>query len=227
MPRHYRRKRKQRRKRRSRQSYGSPNVVLNNVRPAPLGTTFKMKMAYSEPTITLDAAAGLLADYVYSANGIFDPNITGVGHQPLGFDEIKNMYDHYVVIGCRIVSTFINVGSDTMQVGISLKDNATAVQALTDLIENGSGKTSTLGPFGSSSDSKTISMNVNPNRFLGRSHPLSDPELKGASDSNPVEQAYLHVWAGAVTGDNPSAIQVSNYLEYTVIWLEPVQLVGS
>ncbi len=222
--RHFRRKRKTKRRFKRRTTQGGATSVYNNPSPAPLGKTFKMTLPYSEPTVSLDASAGLLADFIFSANGLFDPSVTGVGHQPLGYDQIKNMYDHWVVIASTISCTFINTSAETMVCGISLKDNAVVLTDDRQTIENGSGKYAVLGPIGSSSDSKTIRLQVNPNKFLGRSHPLSDPQVKGDADANPTEQAYFHVWAGDVTGNNPTAIQASCYLEYTAVFIEPVGL---
>lgn len=224
MPR--RRSRRRKSKRRSKRRFGNrgATTTLWNRDPAPLGRTFKMTLPYSEPTISLDATTGLLADFVFIANGIDDPSDTGTGHQPLGYDQIKVMYDHWVVIGAVITVSFVNTSTDTMTVGILLKDNATAVVNDALVIENGSGKNVVLGPLGSSSDSKTITLRVNPNKFLGRPHPLSDPDLKGSAGTDPVEKCYFHVWGGSVLGTNPSQIQASTYIEYTAVFIEPVAL---
>ena len=44
--------------------------------------------------------------YVFRANSIFDPNYTGVGHQPMGHDEWSQSYNHYAVLGSKIKVTF-------------------------------------------------------------------------------------------------------------------------
>ena len=35
-----------------------------------------------------------------------DPNHTGVGHQPLYFDQLMTIYNHYIVIGAKITVKF-------------------------------------------------------------------------------------------------------------------------
>jgi hypothetical protein len=37
--------------------------------------------------------------YQFSLNSLFDPNTTGTGHQPRGFDQIKTLYNRYRVYG--------------------------------------------------------------------------------------------------------------------------------
>ena len=37
-------------------------------------------------------------------NGLFDPDITGFGHQPMGFDQLcPTLYQSYVVTGCKMI----------------------------------------------------------------------------------------------------------------------------
>ncbi len=215
-------KRGRRSKRRSRRNTGNTSVIANPY-AGPLGRTFKTTLAYSEPTISLNATTGLMADFVFRANSVHDPSFTGTGHQPLGYDQIKLMYDHWVVIASKIIVTFVNTATQTMACGVSVTDSVTSLVSTANTVENGASKYVILGPIGSSSDTKTITYQINPNKFLGRSHPMSDPDLKGGS-SDPVEQAFWHVWGGSVTGGDPGQIQASTYLEYTTVFIEPKQL---
>lgn len=65
--------------------------------PARLRT----KLRYVEtPSIT--NTAGVINSYVFAANGLFDPNITQAGHQPMYFDQYMTVYDHYKVLGSKI-----------------------------------------------------------------------------------------------------------------------------
>lgn len=38
----------------------------------------------------------------FAANGMYDPDITGVGHQPMGFDQLAAIYQRYRVNACKI-----------------------------------------------------------------------------------------------------------------------------
>lgn len=226
MPRYkktYRKKRRYKRKKKykSRQSYGA---IYNLQTPSPLGKSFKTTMNYAEPTISLNPTAVALADFVFRANSIYDPSFTGTGHQPLGFDQLMPLYDHYVTIGSSIKTTFVNTSAETIIAGISLTDTSTTLTNDAQVIENGSNKYVVLGPNGSSRDTATVTLNCNPNKFLGRSKPLSDPNLRGTETTSPVEQCYFHVWAGGVTGADPAQIQASTFIKYTSVLIEPKQL---
>jgi len=44
--------------------------------------------------------SGLRRDYTFRLNSIFDPDFSGVGHQPLAHDQWQLFYNHYVVTRC-------------------------------------------------------------------------------------------------------------------------------
>jgi len=57
---------------------------------------YRAEMKYVDlflPTI----AAGAVLDQVFRANSAFDPDRTGVGHQPRGFDQLTPQYNRYRV----------------------------------------------------------------------------------------------------------------------------------
>lgn len=48
----------------------------------------------------------------YSMNSLFDPDVTGVGAQPLGYDQWSQFYTNYQVLGCKItIQGLSNSGS--------------------------------------------------------------------------------------------------------------------
>jgi len=100
--------------------------------------------------IALDAAAGSIANYVFSATGMYDPDITGTGHQPLGFDQWLGLfYNHYTVERAHIRATFFTQdASITGQaiVAIGLSDDTAIGTDLNTLLEQ---PTYTYRPLGS------------------------------------------------------------------------------
>lgn len=71
-----------------------PRVNVNRALQ-PVAQRYICKQKYSE-TITTDAN-GL---YTINLNSVFDPNRTGIGHQPYGFDTMASLYNRYRVISC-------------------------------------------------------------------------------------------------------------------------------
>lgn len=202
------------------------------------GPTFSaqqmVKLNYVE-TISLNPATGLVADYVFSANGMYDPNITGTGHQPLGFDQWMTFYDHYTVIGAKISATWHSAGdTNTSQnagyVGIVLADAATSLSgtAIDYIIEQG--KTS-YKPFGESNSGNaivTVSRRSSTKKFFGRSDIMDNSDLRGSASGNPTEQYYFHLWAAPVAPSfDPELMYATVKIQYIAILTEPKLLAQS
>lgn len=180
----------------------------------PLPKMVKAQMKYYTNISLNIGAAGSLASVVFRANSPYDPNQTGVGDQPRGFDQLMALYDHYVVIGSRITGKFTG-GTNFVLGGITLLDSATAIGQEVDHIEN---------PYcvwdAVVTEPKTLVQTFN-NNFLGRSKPLSDPDLKGSASGNVTEGAYYHVWMASPAGTDESSITVPIMIEYTCMLIEP------
>lgn len=51
--------------------------------------------------------------HTFSLNSMYDPDVTGIGHQPLGFDQLANFYQRYRVHGCKVIVEGINYTPNT------------------------------------------------------------------------------------------------------------------
>jgi len=195
--------------------------------PNPLLGQQKVVLRYASEFFTLDpTAGGLTATRVFCANGMFDPDITGAGHQPRGFDQLMALYDHYVVIGSKIRFDCQWTDRDgttrrPMVVGVALNDGVTPLGTnYFDYMEDGHTRYQVLGP---ASDSKAITIHhqVNPNQYLGRSKPLADPELKGSSSTNPIEKLFWNVFAVPLSTSDIDSISCQVLIEFTAMLIEP------
>lgn len=88
----------------------------------PFPAKITAKMRYSEE-ITLTSIIGLSAHHLFRANSIFDPNLTGIGHQPYGHDVYQQIYNHYEVTNATIVVSCHGSGTEGC-FGVSLVDDA-------------------------------------------------------------------------------------------------------
>lgn len=106
----YRRKRPIRRRRGMSRSV-VPRFNLGNGIPPKVTTTLK----YVE-RVGMTSTTGAMSLHAFSANGLFDPNITGTGHQPMYFDQLAALYNHYMVEASRIkveIMPFNTTGSSS------------------------------------------------------------------------------------------------------------------
>lgn len=214
-----RRRRPYRRRAPYRKKYVRPRKPLQTLMPK----TFIRKLKYAAVPKLLTTNLQGIAYYTFSANGLFDPDISGAGHQPRGFDQLMTLYDHYTVLGCKITAKFQTPSSDVNDFicGIALADNASfSISQPRDFLENSYGNSKPLNG-GAGAMSTTVTKYVSIRKFLGRSKPLSDPQLKGDNTSNPTEQAYIACWVidTGLVGLLNAYVQAT--LEYIVVFHEP------
>lgn len=89
--------------------YGPRSISSRFIRPmglngGPMPMRFYTRFRYSERfNINNSGSASSLASARINLNSLFDPNNSGVGHQPRGFDELCPVfYQKYRVYGCRV-----------------------------------------------------------------------------------------------------------------------------
>jgi len=71
----------------------------------------KARLRYSEAITLTTGAAGIAAVNQFRLNGLYDPNLTGTGHQPLGYDQITPLYNKYKVNACRLIVFWTTPGA--------------------------------------------------------------------------------------------------------------------
>jgi hypothetical protein len=159
---------------------------------------------------------------------MYDPDVTGTGHQPRGFDQLMLFYDHYVVTNARLVASFYNASTAVSSTAfVTVRDNSVPSSNHLDYMESSLTKYVQLGVEQASTANQKIAYEVNIGRFLGRRDPMSDPDLKGSTSTNPPEGCSFHI--GAFTPDlfTSSNVLLSVVLEYTVNLIEPKIVVAS
>lgn len=189
-----------------------------------------VRLKYCE-LISLDpAAAGALVYHNFSCNGMYDPNETGVGHQPIGFDQHMLWYDHYTVIGSKI--TIMGQAEDTtseMLIGIFKNDDTaflpTTAQHACEL--PGSKYRLVSEKDNGENTSWKLTSKFNAKKDTGISKPLSSEYLRGTTSSNPNEQNFWTIWAGAVGSADLASINVWVHIEYIAVLTEPKDMIQS
>lgn len=183
---------------------------------------YRCKLNYYD-VVTLSTGAGSAGTYVYSANGLYDPDITSTGHQPMPFDQMMLSFEHYCVMNARMTVNFKNAStSNTVGVGISLNAGTTPVTAYGTLIENGEMVRDRLAVSPCDDTLKTLVMPISISRFGAVPSLLSNPDYAGSIASNPVEQSYFHLSAWCPDGvSSVSGIVCEVYITYDAWFFEP------
>ncbi len=207
----------------------SSNIVSSGPRRQATDLTEKWMPVFASKTTRrlryssnfgLTATSGIVASYVFAANGLFDPDITSTGHQPMGFDQLMLSYNHYCVLSSKIIVTAKNILGSTPVISITAQANSTPITVIDQIIESGMSERTTLESKAVSGSVKTIQLMSTTRRFEGKPMPINDPNLCGDVGNNPAELQYYHVqlWDAAGT---TSQVTCDVVLEFRAVFFEP------
>jgi len=189
----------------------------------------RKRLMYYEPSFTLTGTAGAITQYVFTANGLYDPNITGSGHQPLGFDTMMLYYEQYTVVRSSLTLRFVGNGTQACTVSVCLAPDTTSL-VLPDVMENGYIVSKVVdargnGGYGTGQRVNSHALSCDVVKYFGRKSQreiLDDVNLYGTAAANPTEQVYfvINTWGFGSFTDNTS-IAMDAVLEYDAIFWEP------
>lgn len=184
-----------------------------------------VKLRYGD-VVQLDPATGTPQTYIWSANGCWDPDVTNVGHQPRGFDNLMALYKYYVVLGSKMKCQFTsNSSTSTIDTLVSLTTSNTAA-APSGLIAQLEQPTGNLGQnvklFSAATEPHELSQTFSHKQWFSKDK--YDPAFAGTSSQNPGEGVFYCLAAqGSGASDNPAAIDFAVQIDYTVLFYDPVQ----
>lgn len=180
-------------------------------------------------TIWLDPTATGVDSHYFCSNGLYDTDITGTGHQPLGFDQWMTIYNHYNVLGARIKMTPLiqnETASASGYYGIILDDNTTfSYTSGPEIIESKQGKGAVLLTNMPANKPKSAWRSFSSKKFFG--HSALEDSNKGSSSANPTEKAYFGTWMSSITSSDPTGVNFMIEIEYIVLFTEPKFLAQS
>jgi len=141
--------------RRPRRGKNRASVAVS--RSSPIPDRFLTKLRYSTLHALTTAGVAIPASYQFRLNSIFDPDLTGTGHQPLGHDEMATLYQKYTVRGVAWHITFTNQSTtDYADVCVMLRPNTTAVSLMSTALETEHVRRGVVGPESGSRNIMTM-----------------------------------------------------------------------
>jgi hypothetical protein len=180
--------------------------------------SYRCKLRYAD-SISVTSTSGIPQTYVLTANGLYDPDITGTGHQPAGFDQMMVSFEHYTVLRSRIVGVFRGTSAGSAAVGIAVRSGTTAITVANQLIEDGLLRYDYIMPTAQYGQCVKVAHSVNVAEYEGVSNPLDVFELRGDIATNPSEQMYYHVTVWDTEGGT-RGITFDFFIEYEAVFTE-------
>jgi hypothetical protein len=176
-----------------------------------------VKLSYVE-VVYLTTGLGSMGSYTFSLNSAFDPNTSGIGHQPMGYDQWSSFYNSYVVERCDYDVACLSSADAVL--GVILTDDTTLPTGIEESVELG-------GVFAlttSGLPSHTFKGSVKIGDFFNRPSVATDSDLRAPIGSNPTNQAYVSVVQKAPASSEDLSVTYLVRLTYTVRFMEPKDL---
>jgi hypothetical protein len=151
---------------------------------------------------------------------VYDPDYTGTGHQPYGFDQYSRLYNHYIVDKAIITMRNASVGNNCV-VGVSLLPTASSEFNNNTVRER---KGTTFMTLPNEGSMKALTCTYNRKSIFTSAQ---DGDLTANVGANPDENYFFDCWCTANGGADPPKVAFSIDITYFVTFSEPVQLDGS
>lgn len=208
-------------------------LVPVNQRPGhkghPFGKQFYTKLRYNEAhTFSAGGAANFASSYEMNLNSLYDPNESGIGHQPMGFDQLMGIYEKYTVVAAKITVAFLPDTTVPSVCGLRLKDgNTPTLVDKKKLIENGDSKWAYASTANGGNNRIILTKNVNIKKFFGQKAIVGDEKFTMSSTSEPADDdsCVAELWVAPISAsDTHGRTVVDINIEYTAVFTEPIDL---
>lgn len=158
--------------------------------------------------------------YLFACNGMYDPDITGTGHQPLFFDQLTELYNHYHVIGSKIKYTIVPAGTS---VQVPFKVISTINDDSTPSVSTAAEEEQTKAIVrycqgGVNPDKLFITQSWSAKKNFG--NVMSNDELKGNSGANPTETSCYQLSLRPLDGITSVTVYIHVEISFIAIWNE-------
>jgi len=187
--------------------------------PWPLKKT--CQLVYSDQiNVSINTGRGL---WTFTANGLYDPDITGTGHQPLYFDQLMELYNHYTVTSSRIEIRPFGLGSTGLLGALYIDDDTTQTTPAETAAER-PGAVSQLWTT-NATGSMILAKNWSAFQIFGP-NVENNALFRGNSSANPTEQSYFALsFLDPALGTFTQSFHVQ--ITYTAVFSEQKTIAGS
>lgn len=142
----------------------------------------RVNLKYTMMTALTNVVTTGAFSYLFRANSVFDPDLTGTGGQPVNFDDYAGLYSYYRVWGSSIKVHIMPTTSGTeptmWAVGPAHSTTAVSSANMMDFCAQPYVKSYLSAIYRTGAPDSVLSMSMSTAKYLG----LSDSEFKGRDD---------------------------------------------
>ena len=90
-------------------------------KPTPFPTRMVVTLRYVQ-SININSSLTATGNYCFACNSIYDPDLSGTGHQPYAHDTYSTIYNQYTVLKSLIKVTPVGQANDSLTYGLGIED---------------------------------------------------------------------------------------------------------
>jgi len=187
------------------------------------------RLRYSTTFAGSSTLGAITSTQVFRANDLFDPDFSGTGHQPMGFDQLMVWYNHFCVRTAKIILVAKNTAATAPTVCLRVDADSTPLTVIDRIVELGGCVTEDLEIKGAYGANKKLKLSLDIAKLQGvkPSAMTADANLRGTAASSPTEVSYFHITMWDTVGLSNSSMEVDVILEQTATFFEPRDITES
>lgn len=191
----------------------------------PIAERYFCKMNYSDNITISCTSPGVLFGYQFQTS-LWDPDWSGVGHQPLYRDQLAVLYNRYRVFGIKYEICWRNTNVSQLTWGYVKHTDTTTVDTNPNtLAERKEGRMVYLDSLYSRSNVMRGYLATNKPFGLSKREFYDDEDFIANVLSDPAKKAYLQLYA--MTLNTTAIVQVQVNLTLYTEWIDRAEISGS
>lgn len=189
----------------------------------------KTKLQYCDQNyLDVPASTESTDEFIFALNGVFDPNVSGAGTQPRGFDQWHALYTKHLVTACLVEFMPSSNTTARMVAGFYPSSIVTEASGSPDAIARADKMMVLAGSTGGLAAVK-LTRYYPMDKLFGQRITTESDEHCGSATANAASLQYLHLFGahGSVTDATNIAIDYTVKLVYYVTFFNPIRLAES
>lgn len=197
--------------------------------PAIIGKHKYVQAVDLSATYNLHATIQDTASTFFSANGMYDVDREGAGHQPLFFDEMASIYEDFIVLGSRIKVKFINTSLEPLYINLNRNTTTQPTSDTTQLMEEQmvNNKMTVLPASNTARPFKVLTSAYSPSKQFGisKKQVRVDNDLRvglTTGENVPQNEIYYNISiqqiGSALGGSVNPVVKAFVEIEYIALW---------
>lgn len=183
----------------------------------PFADKMSTKVRYSELISFGTGSLTPINVYVFRGNGVYDPNRTGTGDQPLGHDQYSALYEKFLVRGSAIKLTMTNNTVVPTVCAVVAKNTSTTPSVWDVIYEKPYSRVATVLSNNVLARPPMIKMYFSTKKMLGLGSVKAENStyVGTCTSSDPVDQWYWHICVGAFDQNSLPATNLTIRVDLT------------